>query len=323
LPFPANPEAAHLCFRGRRLATIGARPVFRAGYRDRRSRQIDRLCIDCAPVFRHFGRDVGGWNLSVLMKRMAVFGGACSALCGAALGQDGTAAQESRPVSRPVVVEMFLSQACKSSPPASAYLTELSARPDVVALAWHVDYWDKVAARNVGAWVDPFARTDFAERQKTYNERIRGRAMVFTPQAVIDGFISVVGSKRETVEARILDAQVFDEKARATPPRLLIEALGRDKFRTRIDDVGAPYDALLVQFRRAATTEVGGGDNAGVTFRETNVVRAVSSLVRDHTGPGDFSFNAPGDGLDCAVLVQERNNGRIVAARYCSDRTAD
>ncbi len=218
---------------------------------------------------------------------------------------------------------MFLSQACKSSPPASAYLTELSARPDVVALTWHVDYWDKVAARNVGAWVDPFARTDFAERQKAYNERIRGRAMVFTPQAVIDGFISVVGSKRETVEARILDAQFFDEKARLTPPFLSVESAENRMIRTRIDNVGAPYDALLVKFRRSATTEVGGGDNAGVTFREANVVRAVSSLAKDHSGPGDFSFSAPGGGLDCAVLVQERNNGRIVAARYCSDRTAD
>jgi len=254
------------------------------------------------------------------MRNLAAVGGVCAAVCGTALGQDDAAAREARPASRPVVVEMFLSQACKSSPPASAYLTELSSRPDVVALAWHVDYWDKVAARNVGAWADPFARTAFADRQKAYNERIRGRAMVFTPQAVIDGFISVVGSKRESVEARILDAQFFDEKARPAPPELLIESSGNKLLRTRIDNVGAPYDALLVEFRRTATTKVGGGDNAGVTFRETNVVQSVAPLARDHTGAGDFSFTAPGDGLDCAVLVQERNNGRIVAARYCDNR---
>jgi hypothetical protein len=254
---------------------------------------------------------------------LAALGGACSALCGVALGQDEKEARQAPPATRPVVVEMFLSQACKSSPPASAYLTELSSRPDVVALTWHVDYWDKVAARNVGAWTDPFARSDFAERQKAYNERIRGRAMVFTPQAVIDGFISVVGSKRDAIEARIIDAQFFDEKARPTPPKLEIEPAGRKMLRTRIDDVGAPYDALLVQFRRSATTKVGGGDNAGVTFREVNVVRAVSSLAKDHTGPGDFSFATPGGDFDCAVLVQERNNGRIVAARYCADRTAN
>lgn len=259
----------------------------------------------------------------MLIRILVAFGGACSALCGAAFGQDETAARTARPGTRPVVVEMFLSQACKSSPPASVFLTELSSRPDVVALAWHVDYWDKIAARNVGAWADPFARAAFAERQKAYNERIRGRAMVFTPQAVIDGFISVVGSKRETVEARILDAQFFDEKARPTPPRLEIETSGDKMLRTRIDDVGAPYDALLVKFRRSAITKVGGGDNAGVTFREANVVRDVASLATDHTGPGDFSFDAPADGLDCAVLVQERNHGRIVAARYCNDRTGD
>ncbi len=272
----------------------------------------------------------------MFVKSLAAAGGACAVICGCALAQAPQGRSPGRPLApavasydaRPVVVEMFLSQSCKSSPPAAAFLAELAGRPDVVALGWHVDYWDKFAAQDVGAWTDPYARAAFAQRQKAYNARIRGRAMMFTPQAVIDGIISVVGSKRETVEARILEAQFYDEKAHATPPLLTIDEEGQeegqeeggsDMLRARIDGVGAPYDALVVSFRRLAVTPIDAGDNAGVTFHEANVVKTVATLASAHEGPGDFSFRAPGEGFDCAVLVQERNQGRIVAARYCAD----
>ena len=51
---------------------------------------------------------------------------------------------------RPVVVELFTSQGCSSCPPANAYLNELSRdRRDVLALAFHVTYWDRLG------WKDP------------------------------------------------------------------------------------------------------------------------------------------------------------------------
>lgn len=221
--------------------------------------------------------------------------------------------------SRPVVVETFLSQACKLSPPAAGVLSDLSERPDIVALTWHVDYWDALPAPGVGAWKDPFARADFGARQTAYNRRIRGRAMKLTPQTVIDGVISVAGSQREAVEKRIVEAQFLDEMARPTPPLVTIGASGDGMLRTRIDNVGTRYDAYVVSFRRRAVTKVSAGDNAGLVFREANVVRAVAPIASDHSGPGDFTFAAPEKGLQCAVLVQERDQGRIVAARYCSD----
>ena len=52
---------------------------------------------------------------------------------------------------RPVVVELFTSQGCSSCPPADVYLGKLSARSDVLALAFHVDYWDSLG------WRDRFA----------------------------------------------------------------------------------------------------------------------------------------------------------------------
>src|SRR5947207_14532125 len=45
---------------------------------------------------------------------------------------------------RPPVVELFTSQGCSSCPPADALLGELARRGDVIALGFHIDYWDKL-----------------------------------------------------------------------------------------------------------------------------------------------------------------------------------
>ena len=55
---------------------------------------------------------------------------------------------------RPVVVELFTSQGCSSCPPANAFLNEISrGRSDVLPLAFHVTYWDRLG------WKDPFSRS--------------------------------------------------------------------------------------------------------------------------------------------------------------------
>lgn len=256
----------------------------------------------------------------MFLRFFASAAGGCAAFCGCAFAQSGGGEASSKAAAaRPVVVETFLSQSCNQSPPAAEVLRELAARPDVVALTWHVDYWDALPAPGVGPWKDPFARPQFSARQIAYNTRIRGRGVKMTPQTVIDGVISVPGSGRAAVESRILEAQFLDEMARSTPPRLEISSAGDGVLRTRIDYVGAPYDAVVVSFQPRAVTKISGGDNAGAVFREANVVRAVAPIASGHSGPGEFSFAAPEKGLDCAVLVQERANGRIVAARYCGD----
>ena len=249
---------------------------------------------------------------------------ACAA-CGGLLVIVGSASAESpaAPAARPVVVEMFLSQSCKKSPPAAETLSEISRRQDVLALGYHVPYWNNIQAHNRGAWADPFARPEFAERQKLYNMRMRRTDVVYTPQAVIDGVFFAVGSKRDALDARITEAQFLDEHARASPPSLSLSRAEDDAIRVRIDRVGAQYDAFAISFRPKTQTEIGGGDNAGMTFEEINVVTGVAKLAENVSGAQTLSFIAPPKGEECAVLVHERGQGRIVAARYCDDPSAD
>lgn len=54
------------------------------------------------------------------------------------------------------VIELFTSQGCYFCPPAEAYLGELAGGKDIVALEYHVDYWDRLNYGRYGRWKDPF-----------------------------------------------------------------------------------------------------------------------------------------------------------------------
>jgi len=96
----------------------------------------------------------------------------------------------------PVVVELFTSQGCSSCPPADKILGELAKRDDVIALSLHVDYWDYLG------WKDDFASPAHTARQQGYATAL-GERMMFTPQMIIGGTDSVVGSRAmELISAR-------------------------------------------------------------------------------------------------------------------------
>lgn len=75
---------------------------------------------------------------------------------------------------RPVVVELFTSQGCSSCLPAEALLLDLAEREDVLALAFHVDCWDRLG------WPDPYSSPEATARQRDY-AGLLGEAQVYTP----------------------------------------------------------------------------------------------------------------------------------------------
>src|SRR6201986_4207997 len=93
---------------------------------------------------------------------------------------------------RPVVVELFTWQGCSSCPPANAYLNEMvKQRRDVLALAFHVTYWDRLG------WKDPFSLEAATDRQAVYGRRFGDGS--YTPEIVVDGAAGMVGSARDEV----------------------------------------------------------------------------------------------------------------------------
>ena len=86
---------------------------------------------------------------------------------------------QSGPLSTPVV-ELYTSEGCNSCPPADRWLSELRSEPGVVALAFHVDYWDRLG------WKDRFASPAHTQRQAT-QQGSNGARFSYTPQVVVDG----------------------------------------------------------------------------------------------------------------------------------------
>jgi hypothetical protein len=215
----------------------------------------------------------------------------------------------------PVVVELFTSQGCSSCPPADAYLGELAQRPDVLALSFHIDYWNYIG------WPDPFATNFATARQHAYARQLNMR-YVYTPQMVVNGTTEGVGSERTTIAGMINAA----EQDKTRHPRVTLRRNADGSLAIHVDagTAAAPVTVWLAGFDGEHTTRVLRGENAGATLKDYQVVRSWASLgvwqgaALDLTVPAD---KLGGDG-GVAVLLQENGVGRIIGAAQLKPPTS-
>ena len=202
------------------------------------------------------------------------------------------------------VVELFTSQGCSSCPPADALLSELAAREDVLAISFHVDYWDYIG------WRDTLALRESQERQRRYSKAF-GRSYVYTPQMVINGAAETTGRDRE--EALRLIAE--SPPTAAVPVSLSPAPDGGTKVAVGGGTDADPADVWLIFFDREHSTTITRGENSGRTIRYSNVVRhmeRVASWSGEAVEVPLPSGAMPGEA--CAVLLQSRATGRILGA---------
>lgn len=205
----------------------------------------------------------------------------------------------------PVVVELFTSQGCVSCPPADAVFRTLAQRPDVLALALHVDYWDYLG------WQDIFGQPANSRRQRAY-AAADGKRSIYTPQMIIGGVDRVIGSDLAEVEARV-DAQ-------APLPRRAMIDLTRDgdtvRLRVAPSDVNGAgaADIHVVRYVPEAVVSIEAGENAGQRIAYSNIVTDWLTVGRwDGATPAELTFEAPGS-EPVAVLVQRERLGPMLAA---------
>lgn len=208
---------------------------------------------------------------------------------------------------RTVVVELFTSQGCSSCPPADAILGELAGQPNILALSFHVDYWDYIG------WKDPFASAQYTNRQREYAATL-GLRYVYTPQIVVDGRLDIVGSHRREVTRAI-------QQSSEAEPVVQVTLEAADGGRARLSAGAAPSGGAtvwLVTFDDAHSTPVERGENRGRDLRNSNVVRELTALGT-WTGEAktfalDFAkARAEGRG-GCAIIVQDGRGGPILGA---------
>jgi hypothetical protein len=201
---------------------------------------------------------------------------------------------------RPTLVELFTSEGCSSCPPADALLVELARRPDVLALSFHVDYWDKLG------WKDPFSSPAATQRQQHYANLLH-LATVYTPQIVVDGKWQAVGSNRAEVRRAIDSAQ----RTRDHVPIALDLRLGRAKV--EIGPGGAAVSAalLLIGFDRRHVSAVARGENSGHTLAHVDIVRSIDEVAQFDGRAQNIEalIRAPAERV--AVILQARD-GRVL-----------
>lgn len=145
------------------------------------------------------------------------------------------------------MIELFTSQSCCSCPPAEAYLGELAEEDDILALEYHVDYWDRLNYGRHGRWKDVFSTPEMIERQRSYNAEIRNTRSVCTPQMLIDGRSEAMGSRRREVQNLISSVRKDDQ------PRVPVEVAAASNGGVTVSVGNVPNgksDVWLVTFIR-------------------------------------------------------------------------
>lgn len=221
----------------------------------------------------------------------------------------GSAAQTAEVKLHPVaVLELFTSQGCSSCPAADKLLSAYDARDDVIALAYHVDYWDYIG------WRDVFGSADNSDYQRAYAKAQR-QTRIYTPQLMVNGTQDVVGSRSTEVKAAVAAADL------PVPVTLSANA---DMLDVRIDADAQQKESViwLVKFRDRAEVEIERGELAGRAFDYTQIVtgRQVLGMWEPETGahvklPLSEVIGADNDGA--VILVQEEAGGlpgRIIGA---------
>ena len=205
------------------------------------------------------------------------------------------------------VVELYTSEGCNSCPPADRWLSKLKADPAVVALAFHVDYWDRLG------WKDRFASAAFTARQAS-QQASNGARFSYTPQVVVDG--------RDRTDWSRATVSTPDRPQAAVD--VAVSHQGDRFVATVTPAAGAPQRlaAYWAVTEQGHVTAVKAGENEGVTLHHDFVVRdyePVAAWAAKGGAATTFSFR-PASAADAAhprsvnLVVVDAATGRPVQA---------
>jgi len=181
---------------------------------------------------------------------------------------------------RASVVELYTSEGCNSCPPADRWLSTLKSDGRTVALAFHVDYWNRLG------WTDRFSSAAYTERQQQV-QKSSGSRFAYTPQVLLDG-----AEWREWMAARPT------AMATPSPVRLQLSHQGSQVVAEVAPRAGAALPARLGGYWAVVedghVSDVKAGENAGATLRHDHVVRRYQPIAPWASAePQHFSFELP------------------------------
>jgi hypothetical protein len=225
------------------------------------------------------------------------------------------------------LVELFTSEGCDSCPPADRWLSaqfpppprSAPARAGTLALAFHVDYWDRLG------WRDRFASAQFTQRQ--YDEmEANGAAFVYTPQVLVQGHAVADWKSGKAAEA-------IAAAGRRTPRAAVMLDIAPGTGGPKVAATASVADPTL---RKRAVmwlafvdsghvTDVAAGENRGARLRHDNVVRSLHGPYSvDANGAAVATVAlaspaSPGTSPTVVAFVQDTRNGDVLQALAAPD----
>jgi hypothetical protein len=164
------------------------------------------------------------------------------------------------------VIELFTSQGCSSCPSADKLAGELASDPSLIVLSLAIDYWDYLG------WKDTLALPGHGNRQRAY-AHARGDREVYTPQAVVNGAVHVLGSDRQAIEHAVTETQ---GKAGTLSLPVTLQVTG-DQVSIAVPAAkgaaATKAEIWLCPVTKDVSVAIGRGENTGRTLTYHNVVR--------------------------------------------------
>lgn len=169
--------------------------------------------------------------------------------------------------SRVALLELYTSEGCDSCPPADQWFSTLPQRgytpQHVLALAFHVDYWNDLG------WKDPYAQAQFSARQRDAGRRNRAR-VVYTPQLLLDG-VDYRRAAGDDLGRRIAAAKTQAPGAQIS--MTIDTGNTQSRLRARISTAAETAQAYAAIYENNLVTEVAAGENRGRHLHHDFVVR--------------------------------------------------
>ena len=212
------------------------------------------------------------------------------------------------------VVELYTSEGCSSCPSADRWLSRLIEAPkdelDVLALAFHVDYWDYLG------WKDRFSSAAYTSRQRQLGAN-NLQQTIYTPEFFVNG-METRGS------SNILDK--IRQANRQQSPLDLKLTVSRDKTGLVLelqspgdrDTIGQIHHRYLV-YENNLSTDVKRGENSGEILKHEQVVRYMSktrSLREQNHYRIAIDPDWQAENIGVAVLVTSPGNSHYLQALH-------
>jgi len=209
------------------------------------------------------------------------------------------------------VIEFHTSEGCNSCPPADRWLSrlapEMEKNTDAVALAFHVDYWDRLG------WKDRFASAAYTYRQ-SQQQASNDAKFSYTPQVVLEGL-----DNKDWPRTRL--------PLKATTPAQAQISMTREgkQFNASVAPAAGGPTRLAAYWAVTELnhiTSVKAGENAGMTLKHDFLVREYKTIPAWSAKPDvptllSFEPSTPSDinhARQVNLVVVDADTGRPVQA---------